>query len=101
MSRVQQLVLAMGLVAMLLAAAFPPWRYDVGAHTPTNTYDVSAGHGFVLAPPAAHYLEGSRVPPDRMRVDAGFLLAELTVIVSITGLVLTGLGYGTRRQMGP
>ena len=100
MSRVQQLVLAVGLFALLIAAAFPPWRY-VGAHTPTNIYDVSAGHGFLLAPPAESYLEGGRVPPGRMRVDAGFLLAELATIMSITGLILTGLGYSRRHQSSP
>ena len=96
MSRVQHFILTIGLFAVLLAAAFPPWRY-VGTHTPTATYDVSAGYGFVFAAPVANFREGGRVPADRLRVDGGLLLAELAAIVSVTGLFLTWLRYDSHQ----
>jgi hypothetical protein len=49
MNRIQQFVLVTGLLAVLVAGTVPPWRY-VGATTPTDTYDVSAGHSFVIPP---------------------------------------------------
>ena len=96
MSRVQRRILAAGLLAGLAAALFPPWRC-VGSPPEATTQDLAAGYGFILRPPAFHFPQRGPVSSDRLRIDAGLLLAELALVGGITGLALVGVGRPTAR----
>jgi hypothetical protein len=100
MDRTRRRIVVAGLLAALAAAAVPPWRC-VGTGPGADTWDIAAGYGCVLRPPQIDFPQRGRVPPERLRVDAGLLLVELTVIGGGTGLALVGAAARTRSPANP
>ena len=97
MSKAQRLTLCTAGTLVLLAALFPPWRYDNFSRTHVAAFDRSAGYGFLFDPPQAYDREAP-VHKDRMRIDSGLLLAEFGAILGLAGLFVLVISPGQRRS---
>lgn len=88
----QRIVLMAGLLLVLCIGVFPPWRF-VGSGLNGELVmpiDEAAGHTFLFNGPQSVPKKNvaQRLRP---RVDGGLLLAEVTVVLSIIGIVTCGI----------
>ena len=88
----QRIVLLAGLCFVLCLGLVPPWR-SVGAGMngelviPVNE---SAGHAFLFSGPSQSTEEKGALRL-RPQIDGGLLLAEIIIIMAISGLVICGI----------
>ena len=86
MKRSQLFALAFGCALIFFMAICPPW------YSAYESYGAKIGRGFLWSPPQ------DRTMTSYSRVDGQQLFAELTVIASLTGLVVVGLGIASIRR---
>ena len=88
MNRAQHVALSCGFVCLLLAGCLPPWRGTSFANHSDPPFSVnrSVGFGPLWSPP--------QEPGVQVRIDAGLLLANITIVSGVTGLVVILLGVG-------
>jgi hypothetical protein len=98
MNRAQLIAIGSGFTLVLFMAVYPPWHTDDPQHGQTSVwvFDRKVGRGLLWSPPRFH------PPRDRtdpyVRVDGEQLLAEITAIASLTGIVVAGLGIASIRR---
>ena len=85
MRRSQLFTLAFGFALICYTAAFPPW---VSVYEPTGLDTYHKSRRFLWHPQKSDY----------NKVEGGQLFAEITVIASVTGLIVAGLGMTSIRS---
>lgn len=87
-NRSTRIILAIGLVCLLTAAAWPPWRLDgpTWAQDGKRVFGSSAGRALIhIGPGTADFSESESC---QAQIDAGRLLCEIAMIVALTGLAV-------------
>lgn len=88
MNRSTRITLAIGLVCLLTAAAWPPWHLDgpTLGQDGKHVFGCSAGRALIHIGPETAVFSDSN--PYRPQIDAGGLLSEIAMIVALTGLAV-------------
>ena len=97
MNRAQLIAIGSGFTLVLFMAVYPPWHTDDPQHGQrVLMFDRKVGRGLLWSPPRFH---PPRLRTDPyVRVDGEQLLAEITAIASLTGIVVVGLGIASIRR---
>ena len=88
MNRSTRIILAIGLVGLLTAAAWPPWHLDgpTLGQDGKHVFGSSAGRALIhIGPGTADFSDSKSYRP---QIDAGRLLSEIAMIVALTGLAV-------------